>query len=341
MNNPISALEPEAPASGPTSEPPALVRGFNGFHAAARSIFSTLGRQTGLPSWVLIRRTRNSGVILACRDPLFDQSPSLAFEWDNTIVSRTLVGTVPQVIPDVAAEAGLDDVRLLKAIPIAAHMSVPLLLEDEQGCLIGLDIEPHGPELACQLPSVMAAAAMLATFWNYEVRLAHAMRRAEHAEAESMSDGMTGAYNRRGWRYLLRREEARCKATEGVAGIIVLDLNYLKSTNDSHGHAAGDQLITRTVQTIREVIRADDSLARLGGDEFAVLLPGLAATELAHACSRIADALADAGVSACFGYSWRGEGRTLRECMQEADAILIRTKALRSPRRGEPAPAGA
>jgi len=98
-------------------------------------------------------------------------------------------------------------------------------------------------------------------------------RMREELQARATYDGLTGCLNR----VAVLAELARAlAATDGEPlAVVFIDLDGFKSVNDSHGHSAGDALLTAVGQRLRARARAGDSVGRLGGDEFLVLCPGV------------------------------------------------------------------
>lgn len=90
------------------------------------------------------------------------------------------------------------------------------------------------------------------------------------AEAQAMTDALTGLANRRAMDLSL----ARHLADHGTEfSILQIDLDFFKQVNDSHGHAAGDAVLEHVGRVLRGQLRERDLAARVGGDEFLVLLP--------------------------------------------------------------------
>ncbi len=104
-----------------------------------------------------------------------------------------------------------------------------------------------------------------------------ALERAERTEAElrflADHDSLTGLLNRRRFRAELDQYVSFSARYGGRGAVMVIDIDGLKEVNDRLGHQAGDTLIRRVAEILRERVRATDLVARLSGDEFAILMP--------------------------------------------------------------------
>jgi len=99
---------------------------------------------------------------------------------------------------------------------------------------------------------------------RYQLALAH-----DRLEQLSLYDPLTGALNRRAY-----DEGAGLEPLGGRFGTaLMLDMDNLKVVNDTSGHAAGDELLRRLVETLRRCVRPLDRVYRWGGDEFLLLFP--------------------------------------------------------------------
>jgi diguanylate cyclase (GGDEF)-like protein/putative nucleotidyltransferase with HDIG domain len=95
----------------------------------------------------------------------------------------------------------------------------------------------------------------------------HRLRDAAH------HDALTDLLNRRGFQGVFDTELERARRADQPLSLIVGDIDRFKRVNDAHGHAAGDEVLSRVADAIRGAKRGFDSAARVGGEEFAVLAP--------------------------------------------------------------------
>jgi diguanylate cyclase (GGDEF)-like protein len=100
------------------------------------------------------------------------------------------------------------------------------------------------------------------------------------AEQQSMTDALTGLYNRRSMDNLLQREVALSERHGRPLTVFMVDMDLFKQVNDAHGHAAGDFLLKTFADCVRITLRKTDLAFRYGGDEFVIALP---TTSLAQA----------------------------------------------------------
>jgi len=155
-------------------------------------------------------------------------------------------------------------------------------------------------------------------------------RAAEYAAAAER-DALTGLGNRR---HLERRcaELLPALAQDGSAlSLALLDVDHFKLVNDTHGHAAGDQVLVQLAQLLRENMRTGDVLARHGGEEFVIVLPGMPLPRAAEVCERLRERVA--------GHPWALAGGVtisiglvasppleLHTLLQRADEAMYRAK---------------
>lgn len=98
----------------------------------------------------------------------------------------------------------------------------------------------------------------------------------KHLEAElrelSLTDDLTGLYNRRGFFTFLEQELKLASRLKKRTWMLYADVDDLKLINDTWGHKVGDMALEETAKILEETYRESDVIARLGGDEFAVLI---------------------------------------------------------------------
>ncbi len=146
-------------------------------------------------------------------------------------------------------------------------------------------------------------------------------------------DSLTGLLNRRSLDETLPSEIGRHSRYGGIFSLIILDIDSLKTVNDSYGHLAGDELLRQVGTIIKNTIRESDSAFRYGGDEFAILLPQTgveAALKVAERIRQQAYARIEIGstpVSTSLGISsWPADGINQNALIAAADAALYQAK---------------
>lgn len=105
----------------------------------------------------------------------------------------------------------------------------------------------------------------------------------ETAARESVTDELTGLFNRRAFDDALASEVERAKRFGSDLGLVLIDLDNFKNVNDTYGHPQGDVVLREVARVLRESSREIDHSARYGGEELAVILPG---TDLEGAYNR-------------------------------------------------------
>lgn len=125
--------------------------------------------------------------------------------------------------------------------------------------------------------------------------LARLDRKIDRLSLASMTDPLTGLYNRRGLQLTLEQWQA----DQQPFAVIALDIDHFKRVNDTHGHAKGDLALQQLAQLMRENSREFDVLCRIGGEEFVMLLPGTGLDAAIRVAERLRLCMVDCAALDC------------------------------------------
>lgn len=106
-------------------------------------------------------------------------------------------------------------------------------------------------------------------------------------ETLSITDSLTGLYNRSKLDAILADELARFKRTQRQFALLMLDIDHFKTLNDTHGHITGDEILRSVARILLQSVRSIDYAARYGGDELIIILVDTSADLAAKTAERI------------------------------------------------------
>ena len=155
---------------------------------------------------------------------------------------------------------------------------VPLVFQDEPMGYVAFDAGNLGP-------CAIIARQLAATFKASDL----------HAQVVelSLTDSLTGTYNRRYFDLFLSKEVRQSQRFGHDLTIIMIDIDHFKEYNDTFGHPAGDKALQFVVMCLHKGRRNADVLARIGGEEFALILPETGIAGALDVAERIRAAMID------------------------------------------------
>ncbi|MCW8915093.1 MAG: sensor domain-containing diguanylate cyclase [Magnetovibrio sp.] len=156
------------------------------------------------------------------------------------------------------------------------------------------------------------------------------------AEHLARTDTLTGLNNRRAFFEQARTIDELCKRYKHLYSIIMMDIDFFKKINDTHGHAAGDKALKVIADTLIRIIRTSDVAGRIGGEEFAIILPQTQADSAENLAERLRKGLESSTIdydcgslslTASFGVAqYAGDTATIEEIVSHADDALYQAK---------------
>lgn len=159
-------------------------------------------------------------------------------------------------------------------------------------------------------------------------------------EMISVTDELTGLYNRRFFTRQLQDEVARAHRFEHYVSLVMLDVDHFKKINDTFGHPVGDEILRQMGKILRDTARQSDIVSRYGGEEFCALLPEVDKTGAGYFGERIRQAIAqhdfskqgvpeDKRITISIGAaSYPNDAMIVNELLEKADNALYHAKHL-------------
>jgi diguanylate cyclase (GGDEF)-like protein/PAS domain S-box-containing protein len=148
--------------------------------------------------------------------------------------------------------------QFVKKIP-NAYLEVPVMTKNGREIWLG-----QNTQLVLEQNSVVGFQAIARDITERKLAL-------EELQNLSLTDELTGLYNRRGFLTLAEQQLKHAERSAEQSVLVFADLDGLKQINDRYGHQEGSNAIVKAAQILKETFRASDIIGRLGGDEFTVL----------------------------------------------------------------------
>ena len=175
---------------------------------------------------------------------------------------------------------GFETCRLLKKsektrpIPIIIVTALNELEDKIKGIEAGADDFITKPFNKLEL---LARVKSLLRIKNLYDQLQDKVKQLEQAKERlrelAVTDGLTGLYNYRYFKEYFTQEIRRVLRHKKIVSLMMLDIDFFKQYNDTHGHLAGDQVLRTLAKLMIDNLRSIDVAARYGGEEFALVLP--------------------------------------------------------------------
>lgn len=213
-----------------------------------------------------------------------------------------------------------------------------------QGFAIGKTLEMEALRKdGTEFPSELSLSATQFHDQWFAVAIVRDITRRKHYEQEilslSITDPLTGLYNRRGFITLAEQQLKIAERTKNRLLLLFADLDGMKWINDHLGHLKGDGALVETAAVLKAVFREADILARVGGDEFAVLALGVSSEDSDLLRRRLQQQIdlhnnhenRDYRLSISVGIAYKEPEipATIDELMSRADALMYEEKRIR------------
>ncbi len=216
-----------------------------------------------------------------------------------------------------------------------SFVSIPLRIGDETIGVLNLSDKVSGEVFS---EADMTFLQYFASYASIAIRGAHYYKISEEMRTLSITDSLTGLFNRRYFDDRLFEELLRATRYESVFSLAIFDIDDFKLFNDTEGHLAGDEVLKAIANISRDSLRSIDIIARFGGEEFSIIMPQTGREEAFGVAERVRK-----NIRNLMPLNWKNfpheritvsvgvatfpmDGRDARSLIKSADKALYRAK---------------
>jgi diguanylate cyclase (GGDEF)-like protein len=262
---------------------------------------------------------------------------------DQSLCKRTITKARPVVVGDLQRFAQYVNHPLVTGPPnFRCYAGAPLL--NAKGTVIGtfcaLDFEPRNVSRSdyrtvLDLSELAQRELLTSVLHSAQASL---VAKLSIARRQALLDPLTKTWNRRGGTLLLEEGIFNSKKKGASIGVLAVDIDDFKVTNDTFGHQVGDRALQMVAKELMACVRNNDGVCRFGGDEFFVVISGVDHDTIERIAARVKKRISqhllktnshqDASVSVSIGITWAAasDSKTAEELIAEADRELYANK---------------
>lgn len=206
---------------------------------------------------------------------------------EGTLASWVINNQKALFLPDLREDVQLEGVRVRiigKEKTSLSWIGVPLKAANITGLMALASYKHNAFDLAdLELLSSLAQHVTLA--------LDNTIRHAQ-VEEQARLDSLTGVYNHGYFLKRLAEQAQEASLTKVPLSLIMLDIDYFKQYNDTHGHLVGDRILNSLCTVIKQHIKQGDAVGRWGGEEFVISLPNTTGEQAMQVAKRVSETMA-------------------------------------------------
>ncbi len=242
-----------------------------------QTIVTRVAQATGAERCSIVLVGKDDGYVLASHDDpeLKDKKIDLA---KYPEIKEAIKTKDPMVVDDIATDPLMNGVRdSVKGLEGKSLLLVPIVFNDR---VLGTLFLRTKKETGGFSDDELNFCRIVANSAFHAIKNARVFQKLteenSYLQEAAIRDHLTGLYNHNHFYLHLDEDFMRASRYRTPLALMMLDIDYFKDINDTHGHRAGDMVLKELAMLIKKTVRKSDVVARYGGEEFAIILTNTA-----------------------------------------------------------------